>query len=213
MREGKARGESKSETREALLRAAAQEFVEKGLDGASLNGICARAGYTRGAFYVHFRDRDELLVAVVERELTRFNDAIIATQDSSNDLATTVGRYLAAVLAGVPAARGAGRWHFHHTLSACAELPVLREKYRALQRAAIDRVAAAARAGQRSGTVRDDVPAESIGEILVVLTLGISAAHDAKIPIDLQAGAASLLKMLAALAPNARRGTRRARRR
>ena len=52
---------AKQETREALLQAAMAEFAEKGLDLPSLDAICARAGFTRGAFYVHFRDREELV--------------------------------------------------------------------------------------------------------------------------------------------------------
>ncbi|MGH7328029.1 MAG: TetR family transcriptional regulator, partial [Polyangiaceae bacterium] len=65
----KTRDATKIETRDALIAAGAMEFAEKGVDGPSLDGICARAGFTRGAFYVHFRDRDDLLVAVVDRVL------------------------------------------------------------------------------------------------------------------------------------------------
>ncbi|HVH04632.1 MAG TPA: TetR family transcriptional regulator, partial [Myxococcota bacterium] len=64
-----ARELAKQETREALVQAAIAEFAEKGLDLPSLDAICARAGFTRGAFYVHFRDREELLGAVMERAL------------------------------------------------------------------------------------------------------------------------------------------------
>jgi AcrR family transcriptional regulator len=186
-----------AETREALLQAGAREFVEKGLDGASLNGICARAGYTRGAFYVHFRDRDDLLVAVVERELARFAEAIIVVQGEESDLHATIVRYVGAVLGGAPAARGAGRWQFHHTLAACAEIPKLREKYAAMQHAAIERVARAARSGQKAGAVRDDVEAKTIGEILVVLTLGVTAMLDVGASFDLAGGGRGIAKMVA----------------
>src|SRR5262245_37416602 len=45
----------KQETREALLRAGMEMFAEQGLDAPSLDALCARAGFTRGAFYVHFK--------------------------------------------------------------------------------------------------------------------------------------------------------------
>src|SRR4051812_40727719 len=61
------REETKQRTREALVEAGIALFAEQGLDGPSLDAICERAGFTRGAFYVHFRDRDELLQAVMER--------------------------------------------------------------------------------------------------------------------------------------------------
>src|SRR5262245_54025434 len=69
-----AREQAKAETREALIMAAFEEFGAHGLEAPSLDAICARAGYTRGAFYVHFKDRDELIAAVMERVLKRFMD-------------------------------------------------------------------------------------------------------------------------------------------
>ena len=77
---------TKSETRDALIAAGALEFAEKGLDAPSLDAICARAGFTRGAFYVHFRDRDDLLVAIVDRVLSGVQDAIIPRDDAPMDL-------------------------------------------------------------------------------------------------------------------------------
>ncbi len=54
-------------TRETLLDAAAMVFAERGFQGASLDEIAARAGYTRGAIYKHFADKAELLQAVCVR--------------------------------------------------------------------------------------------------------------------------------------------------
>ena len=54
------------QTREALIAAGIAAIGSEGLD-ASLDAICARAGFTRGAFYVHFQDRDDLLETVMER--------------------------------------------------------------------------------------------------------------------------------------------------
>lgn len=42
--------------------AAAQLFAEVGLDGASVEAICERAGFTRGAFYSNFESKDELFL-------------------------------------------------------------------------------------------------------------------------------------------------------
>lgn len=41
-------------------------FAERGLRGASIEEVCDRAGYTRGAFYSNFRTLDELLLAVAD---------------------------------------------------------------------------------------------------------------------------------------------------
>lgn len=49
-------------TRQKLMDAAAQVFAEVGLDGASVEAICDRAGFTRGAFYSNFETKDELFL-------------------------------------------------------------------------------------------------------------------------------------------------------
>lgn len=39
-----------------------QVFAEQGFDGASVEAICERAGFTRGAFYSNFGSKDELFL-------------------------------------------------------------------------------------------------------------------------------------------------------
>lgn len=53
---------SRENTRARLLEAAAQVFAEVGLDGASVEEVCERAGFTRGAFYSNFESKDELFL-------------------------------------------------------------------------------------------------------------------------------------------------------
>jgi TetR/AcrR family transcriptional regulator, transcriptional repressor for nem operon len=203
-----AREATKRETREALITAGMLEFAEHGLDAPSLDAICARAGKTRGAFYVHFADRDELVAAVFERILTGFHDAVIAPAGGARSLQETVAGYVAAVTADSPAVRSTGPWTFHHTLAACARSPELRRRYGALQRQAIERVTRAARAGQAAGTVRTDVAAERLGELLVILTLGIAAMREVEAPFDLAGGAAALAQLLAPVTSPRRRRAR-----
>jgi AcrR family transcriptional regulator len=191
------RGVSKEKTREALIAAAAHEFTKHGIEGTSLDAICARAGYTRGAFYVHFRDRDDILIAVVDALLVGFHDQVIAGGEAA-DLETTIARYVGAVLAGSPATRSIGRWHFHNTLAACMRSPALRKRYLELQREAITRVAEAARTSQRRGKVRRDLDPDALGEILVVLTLGITAMIELGHPLDIAKSGAALQAMLRA---------------
>lgn len=55
---------SRENTRARLLEAAAQVFAEVGLDGASVEAVCERAGFTRGAFYSNFDSKDELFLTL-----------------------------------------------------------------------------------------------------------------------------------------------------
>ncbi|KUF05575.1 TetR/AcrR family transcriptional regulator [Leucobacter sp. G161] len=56
------------ETRSRLLDAATDVFTELGFQGASIERICARAEFTRGAFYSNFSTKEELFIALLERE-------------------------------------------------------------------------------------------------------------------------------------------------
>ncbi|CDK00224.1 Transcriptional regulator [Microbacterium sp. C448] len=54
-------------TRQRLLDAAAQVFAEVGLDAATVEAVCERAGYTRGAFYSNFDSKEELFLELAGR--------------------------------------------------------------------------------------------------------------------------------------------------
>lgn len=61
------REEKKAATRQALLDAASEVFADDGLDGAALEEICDRAGFSRGAFYSNFSSKQQLFLEVLER--------------------------------------------------------------------------------------------------------------------------------------------------
>ena len=61
----------RTETVERLLDAALETFAEIGFAAASVEDICRRGGFTRGAFYSSFRSKDELFAALFERETAR----------------------------------------------------------------------------------------------------------------------------------------------
>ncbi len=55
-------------TRERLLDAAFEVFAEQGVHASTVEQIVERAGFTRGAFYSNFTTKEELFVALMERE-------------------------------------------------------------------------------------------------------------------------------------------------
>jgi AcrR family transcriptional regulator len=61
----------RAETVERLLDAALETFAEIGFAAASVEDICRRGGFTRGAFYSSFRTKDELFEALFVRETAR----------------------------------------------------------------------------------------------------------------------------------------------
>src|SRR6266496_1457488 len=62
---GRIAGVTAAETRERLLRAAADMFAERGYDGTRVADIAAAAGLSNGAMYAHFASKAELLVGAL----------------------------------------------------------------------------------------------------------------------------------------------------
>jgi AcrR family transcriptional regulator len=58
---------SRENTRARLLTAASEVFAESGFDGASVEAICDRAGFTRGAFYSNFGSKDEMFFGLMQQ--------------------------------------------------------------------------------------------------------------------------------------------------
>ncbi|WP_020669853.1 TetR/AcrR family transcriptional regulator [Amycolatopsis nigrescens] len=71
-------------TRERIVEVAVRLFAERGVASTPVTAIESAAGLSpgSGSFYRHFKDRTELLAAVVERELTRVkkNPAVQVSQ-------------------------------------------------------------------------------------------------------------------------------------
>jgi AcrR family transcriptional regulator len=194
IRPRRSRDDAKRETREALIAAGVSAFAEEGLDAPSLDSICARAGYTRGAFYVHFKDRDDFLIAVVTSLLEGFMDAIIATGDAALDLQKTIDTFVGAVVAGTFPVKGGVQ--YHQLLAACARSSHIRERYVEVLRQAAARLAKAIREGQGAGTVRGDIDPEQVGMILVGIVSGLQTFIEVGYSLDVVRAAADLSRLL-----------------
>ncbi|MER7798218.1 TetR/AcrR family transcriptional regulator [Microbacterium sp. NPDC096154] len=86
---------SRENTRARLLDAAAQVFAEVGLGEASVEAVCERAGFTRGAFYSNFESKDDLFLELAGRFVSQQVEAVrerVATLiESGADATDTVG--------------------------------------------------------------------------------------------------------------------------
>jgi AcrR family transcriptional regulator len=66
------RAEQQAETRRRIVEAAAEEFAAHGFEGASIDAITERAGFTRGAFYSNFSSKSDLLVELSQAKMSSF---------------------------------------------------------------------------------------------------------------------------------------------
>src|SRR5580698_1211656 len=68
-------------TRDRILDAAENAFPEHGVAHTSLADIAELAGLTRGAIYGHFRNKDEVFTAMVERVVLPMEMLFAVTTD------------------------------------------------------------------------------------------------------------------------------------
>ncbi len=64
-------------TVDAILEAAAQVLARRGYAAGTTNRIAARAGVSIGTLYEYFPNKDSILVALVERHLSRSTDRVL----------------------------------------------------------------------------------------------------------------------------------------
>jgi AcrR family transcriptional regulator len=93
---GRIAGVTATETRERLLRAAADMFAERGYDGTRVADIAAAAGVSNGALYAHFASKADLMVDALRTHGRRMLAELFAADPdrSVTDLLLVIGRWL-----------------------------------------------------------------------------------------------------------------------
>jgi AcrR family transcriptional regulator len=85
MSKRRTRDEIVRDNREALLAAAQEMFERLGYHRASVDAIAEAAGLSKGAVYSQFGSKDELILAVIERNATVRRDALARSGQSAGD--------------------------------------------------------------------------------------------------------------------------------
>lgn len=84
-------------TRDRILDAATELFYAHGIRAISADKIIERAGITKVTFYRHFRTKDALVLAYLERQAAWERDALGWLRESTGDDAEALRRFAAAV--------------------------------------------------------------------------------------------------------------------
>src|SRR4051812_33138416 len=61
--------DQKQATRQRILEAAGRRFKQDGIDGAGVAVVMSDAGLTNGAFYAHFKSKEDLVANVLAEQL------------------------------------------------------------------------------------------------------------------------------------------------
>ena len=101
----------RQQTRDHLLAAAAQVFAERGFHGTSLDAVAAGAGFSKGAVYSNFKNKEDLFLALLEATYSREMDSLRATLQASDVPADArLGDFLPLILGGATQPLLPDRW-------------------------------------------------------------------------------------------------------
>ena len=163
------------EKQEAILRAAGEEFAEKGFESASINQIILRSGMSKGSVYYYFEDKADLFATVLERSTQRIMDEVgwfslevLAADEFWDALLELTRRSVALVRRDDWWIRLGRAFHrLRHEGGGQPAVARLHELGRGWWRGIIDR-------GQLLGLIRTDLPLE----LLVEITMGADEGGD-----------------------------------
>jgi AcrR family transcriptional regulator len=71
------------ETQARILEAAVKQFSVSGFNKASVDDICEQAGISKGAFYHHFKTKQDVFLALLDGWLQTFDQAIDASKNQT----------------------------------------------------------------------------------------------------------------------------------
>lgn len=150
--------------------AAARLFAERGFAGASIEEIAGAAGFSRGAFYSNFESKEELIAALLGRDL----------MESAADYA----RISAEAADAITALRAAGEWTaeraerglrlFLEFLSHAARDPEFRSLLAGYLRGLRQATAQELERGAREYGIAMPVPPEELASLAMAIGYGLA---------------------------------------
>jgi AcrR family transcriptional regulator len=84
--------------RNTILDKAKCLFIKHGYHGLSVREIAEEVGVSKAALYYHFKDKEELFIAVLNQNLEYTGQEIDAIQSSSKNSSEMIGRFIEYVL-------------------------------------------------------------------------------------------------------------------
>jgi AcrR family transcriptional regulator len=86
--------DQKQTTRQRILEAAGRRFKQDGIDGAGVATVMSDAGLTNGAFYGHFRSKEDLVANVLADQLRAQRRSFDSQPAGRAGLEAFIGAYL-----------------------------------------------------------------------------------------------------------------------
>jgi len=157
------RVEKGMQTRQAIFDAAITLFAKRGYDKVTVDDICERVGVTKGAFYNHFKSKDQIILEEFMRMDEHYvkvaND--IAGMPSSTDKLRIFHSEAVKLMADLGATMM--RVVYHSQSAPNMRRPYLMDGKRYLYKITNELI----KEGQEKGEIRDDLASEEMSVMLI----------------------------------------------
>jgi AcrR family transcriptional regulator len=193
---GRIAGVTATETRERLLRAAADVFAERGYDGTRVADIAATAGVSNGALYAHFGSKAELLVAALRVHGRRLLAELLAADPGRSiaELLLVAGRWL-------PRRHDARGYLIVEALVAARRDEDVAGPMRDYMGERADWLVGLVRAAQTGGELDSALSPNALAHFCLLLAMGSALVAPDLHAVGDEEWAALLTRLVAALAP------------
>jgi AcrR family transcriptional regulator len=188
-------------TREQVLGAAARVFAQRGFHATSLDAVAEEAGFSRGAVYYNFADKEELFLELLDRRCAERAADLrkLFTDDDRDDVQATSRQAQIAAQHALEAMVDDPQWRalYFEFLAQAARDPSFRRRFArrtAEMRGALDEVIA-----ERTEPLADalGMQPQQLAVAIDALGVGLWAAHmlhgSRAVPRDLFSRAVALL--------------------
>ncbi len=166
-------------TRDSLLRAAETLFIERGYAGVTADEIAASAGVSVGAFYTHYRNKRQILMALALRRLdTIFTHLRLSRLDLAHgDHRAAIRAAVTSVIASDPRSGLRGVWQQLMSLE-----PELAPYQAIIRRYALDQLERQLQSARDNGSLWPGIDIEATALAIFAMLDTLSVRRDRDLP-------------------------------
>ncbi|MDL2233719.1 TetR/AcrR family transcriptional regulator [Ruminococcaceae bacterium OttesenSCG-928-L11] len=180
-----ARNKYPEETVEKILDAAMRLFIEKGYENTSIQDIIDNlGGLTKGAIYHHFKSKEDIMLAVLERQHNEY-DAKLYRILNDRDNMTGLARLRALFWIALSSPRQENFFRSSPSLLNNPKMLILQMKG-TMEEAAPQHIAPLIQQGIEDGSIRTDYPLQLAEVILLLSNLWVTPLVFAASPQDME---------------------------
>jgi TetR/AcrR family fatty acid metabolism transcriptional regulator len=161
----------REETRERLLKSGFSVFARNGYDRATVDEIVRDAGFSKGAFYVHFNTKEDLFWAMLEDRATSMQQAFLLVLNPETPLQDNIRSLLTAVFS---VEKRDPEWAatFMEFLAHAGRNAVVRERLAKIFESWHQFIADMLRVSRENGIVRSDLDIDFLARSAIALIEG-----------------------------------------